>query len=153
MLTSSKLEPPLLKHSLGLKKGKGLFEKWSTLDPKKFYAIPFRKLFFLVSLHPEFLWKKNKNIKKTWFLVNFPCLCFGIHANLMSDGKKKRLFNFVYNSINIVDKMSISLFRWTVQLILTPKFFVTKTKKLCSIILVSKIIEFYHYTENKKSNI
>ena len=22
----------------------GLFQKWSTLDPKKFYAIPFQKL-------------------------------------------------------------------------------------------------------------
>ena len=43
----------------------GLFEKWSTLDPKKFYAIPFQKLLFLVSLYPEFLEKKNKEIKKS----------------------------------------------------------------------------------------
>ena len=42
----------------------GLFEKWSTLDPKHFYAIPFQKFVFLVSLYPEFLEKKNKEIKK-----------------------------------------------------------------------------------------
>ena len=46
---------------------KSLFEKWSTLDPKKFYAIPFQKLVFLVSLYPEFLEKKNKEIKKVDF--------------------------------------------------------------------------------------
>ena len=38
-----------------------------TLDPKKFYAIPFQKLVFLVSLYPEFLEKKNKEIKKVDF--------------------------------------------------------------------------------------
>ena len=43
----------------------GLFEKWSTLDPKNFYAIPFQKLVFLISLYPEFLEKKNKEIKKS----------------------------------------------------------------------------------------
>ena len=36
-----------------------------TLDPKKFYAIPFQKLVFLISLYPEFLEKKNKEIKKS----------------------------------------------------------------------------------------
>ena len=35
----------------------GLFGKWLTLDPKSFYAIPFRKLVFFVSLYPEFLEK------------------------------------------------------------------------------------------------
>ena len=45
----------------------GLFEKWSTLDSKKFYAILFQKLVFLISLYPEFLEKKNKEIKKSWF--------------------------------------------------------------------------------------
>ena len=48
--------------------------------------------------------------------------------------------------------MSISLFRWTVQLIKTQKFFATKTTKLCSIILVNKTAEFYRYTENEKSS-
>ena len=43
---------------------KGLFEKWSALDPKKFYATSFQKLVFLVSLYPEFLEKKNKETKK-----------------------------------------------------------------------------------------
>ena len=38
----------------------GLFEKWPTLDPKSFYAIPFQKLVFLISLYPEFLEKKKK---------------------------------------------------------------------------------------------
>ena len=28
----------------------GLFEKWSTLDPKKFYTIPSEKLVFLIAL-------------------------------------------------------------------------------------------------------
>ena len=48
----------------------GLFQKWSTLDPKKFYAILFQKLVFLVSLYPELLEEKNKEIKKSRFLVN-----------------------------------------------------------------------------------
>ena len=43
----------------------GLFEKWSTLDPKIFYAIPFQKLVFLISLYSEFLEKKSKEIKKS----------------------------------------------------------------------------------------
>ena len=42
----------------------GLFEKWSTLDSKHFYAIPFQKFVFLVSLYPEFLEKKNRNKKR-----------------------------------------------------------------------------------------
>ena len=41
-----------------------LFEKWSTLDPKNFYAIHFQNLVFLVSSYPEFLEKKPKEIKK-----------------------------------------------------------------------------------------
>ena len=31
----------------------GLYEKWSTIDPKYFHAIAFQKLVFLVSLYPE----------------------------------------------------------------------------------------------------
>ena len=46
---------------------RGLFEKWSTLDPKKFYAIPFQKLVFLISLYPEFLEKKQRNKKNVDF--------------------------------------------------------------------------------------
>ena len=38
----------------------GLFENWSTFDPKTFYAIPFQKLMFLVSLYPDILGKKTK---------------------------------------------------------------------------------------------
>ena len=38
----------------------GLFEKWSTLDPKNSFAIPFQKFVFLVSSYPEFLEKKTK---------------------------------------------------------------------------------------------
>ena len=37
-----------------------LFEKWSTFDPKNFYAIPFQKLVFLISFYPEYLEKKAK---------------------------------------------------------------------------------------------
>ena len=50
-----------------------MFEKWSTLDPKNVYAIPFQKLVFLVSLSPEFLEKKQRNKKVTFgqFLVVF----------------------------------------------------------------------------------
>ena len=68
----------------------GLSEKWSTLDPKHFYAIPFQKLVFLISLYPEFLEKKPKEIK-SWFLVSSRCFCFAFHANLMlcRMGKKK----------------------------------------------------------------
>ena len=59
---------------------KQLFEKWSTLDPKKVYAIPFQKLVFLISLYPEFFGKKNKEKNKklifgqfSLFLFRFPC--------------------------------------------------------------------------------
>ena len=58
----------------------GLFQKWSTLDPNNFYAIPFQKLVFLVSLHPEFLEKKKQRNKKkltfgqfSLFLFRRPC--------------------------------------------------------------------------------
>ena len=46
--------------------------------------------------------------------------------------------------------MSISLFWLTVQLIKTQKFFATKTAKLCSVILVSKIIKFCSYYQKLK---
>ena len=75
----------------------GLLEKWSTLDPINFYAILFQKLVFLISLYREFLEKKNKEIKKRWFLVNSPCFCFAFHANFMSDGKKKR-FKYLFKT-------------------------------------------------------
>ena len=129
----------------------GMFEKWSTLDPKVFCVIPFQKLVFLVSVYPEFWEKKNKEIKISWILVNSYCFCF-THANLMLDEKKKRLEFLFITPLLLLMNMSISLFRWTVQLIKTPKFFITKTTKLCSIILVSKIIEFYRYNVNEKSN-
>ena len=45
----------------------GLFDKWSKLDPKFFYAIPFQKLVFLISLYPEFLEKKQRNKKNVDF--------------------------------------------------------------------------------------
>ena len=45
----------------------GLFEKWPTLDPKSFYAIPFQKLVFLISLYPELLEKKQRNKKDVDF--------------------------------------------------------------------------------------
>ena len=128
-----------------------LFEKWSILGPKTFYAIPFQKLVFLTSLYPEILEKKQRN-KKSWFLVNSPCFCFAFHANLMSDWKRKRLKLLFITPLILLINMSISLFWWTVYLIKTQKSSTTKTKKLCSIILVSKIIEFYCYTENEKSN-
>ena len=57
----------------------GLFEKWPTLDPKSFYAIPFQKLVFLISLFPELLGKKQRNKKKLifgqflLFLFRLPC--------------------------------------------------------------------------------
>ena len=45
----------------------GLFEKWLTLGPKNFYALPFQKLVFLISLYPEFLEKKQRNKKNVDF--------------------------------------------------------------------------------------
>ena len=50
-------------HLIQNKLKRGLFEKWSTLDPKNFYAIPFQKLVLLISLYPEFLEKKQRNKK------------------------------------------------------------------------------------------
>ena len=79
-----------------------LFEKWSTLGLRIFYAIPFQKLVFLVSLYSECLEKQ--------------LVCFGEQDSWKDS-------------------------------------FVTKTAKLCNIIPVRKIIEFYRKTESKKSNI
>ena len=61
-----------------------------------------QKLSFLVSFYTEFLEKRQR--KKNWFLVNSLCFCFAFYANLMSDGKKKKTYIFVYDSINIADK-------------------------------------------------
>ena len=69
----------------------------------------------------------------------------------MLDGKKERLKFLFVTRLMLSISMSISLFRWTAQLIKTQKFFATKTTELCSIILVNKIIEFYRYTKNKKT--
>ena len=38
-------------------------EKWSSLDPKKFYVITFQKLVFLISLCTKFLEKNQRNKK------------------------------------------------------------------------------------------
>ena len=94
---------------INLTQERGLFDQWSTLDPKKFYAIPFPKLVFFISFYPEFLEKKKQRNKKKIlstinFLVNYRCFCFVFHANLMLGGKKEKTYIFVYNSINIVDK-------------------------------------------------
>ena len=63
---------------------------------------------------------------------------------------------FVYNSFNIVDKhvnqfISVNSLADKDSEIFCYKnnFFATK---LCSIILMNKIIEFYCYIENEKSN-
>ena len=48
----------------------GLLEKWSTLDPKSFYAISFQILVFLIPLYPEFL-EKNKEINKKLIFGQF----------------------------------------------------------------------------------
>ena len=40
-----------------------LIEKWSSLDPKKFYVINFQKLVLLISLCTKFLEKKQRNKK------------------------------------------------------------------------------------------
>ena len=129
----------------------GLVWKMVNSWPKNFLYDPFKKLVFLVSLYPEFLEKKQGN-KKSWFLVNCLCFCFAFHANLMSDGKKKRLKFLFITLLILLINMSVSLFRWTAWLIKTQKVSATKTTKLCSIILVSKII-IHRCTENEKSNI
>ena len=115
----------------------GLFENWSALHPKKFYAIPFQKFGtfdFLIS------WIFRKTIiNKKLIFGQFSLFLFGLK------------FLFITPLILLIN-MSISFFRWIVYLIKTQKFFPTKTTKLCSIILVSKIIEVYHYTENEQWN-
>ena len=85
--------------------------KMVNIWPKNFYVVPFQKFDFLIS------WifrKKSKKQKKSWFLVNSRCFCFDFHANLMSDGKKKRLKYLFITSLRLLINMSISLFRWTV---------------------------------------
>ena len=71
----------------------------------------------------------------------------------MSDGKKKRLKFLFITPVILLINVSISV---SVNSIAdsekTEKCFATKTTKLCSITLVSKIIEFYRYTENENSN-
>ena len=52
---------------IALRSHEDLFEKWSTLDPKNVYAIPFQRQVFLISLHPEFLEKNQINKKKLIF--------------------------------------------------------------------------------------
>ena len=49
-------------HRVQYQKKLDFFEKWLTFDQKKFYAIPFLKLVFLVSIYPQFL--ENKKTKK-----------------------------------------------------------------------------------------
>ena len=55
---------------INLTQESGLFDKWSTLDPKNFYAIPFPKLVFFISFYPEFLEKKKQRNKKNNFINN-----------------------------------------------------------------------------------
>ena len=111
---------------------------WKMINtwPKKFVCYPLSKIGVFDFLIPWMFRKKNKEIKKSWFLVNSCCFCFAFHANLMSDGKKKRLKFLFITPLILLINMSISLFRWTVYLIKTQKFFATKTTKLSSIILV-----------------
>ena len=120
--------------------------------PKKFLCYTLSKIVVFDFLLSWIFRKKEQRNKKSWFLVNSRCFCFAFHAILMSDGKKKRLIFLFVTPLILLVNMSISLFRWTVQLIMTRKFFSTKTAKLCSISLVSKIVEFYRHTENEKSN-
>ena len=64
-ITSSKLFPQVLTVLSSAKLD--LFEKWSRLDPKNSYGIPFQKLVFLISLYPDFLEKIQRNKKKLIF--------------------------------------------------------------------------------------
>ena len=57
--------------------------------PKKFYAIPFQKLVFLISFYSEFLEKKRRNNKKVDFRSIFTVF---VSPSML-----------VYDSINIVD--------------------------------------------------
>ena len=131
---------------LGTRTSRACLKNGQHLTQKNFMLSPFKNWSFWF---PYILTKKYK---KSWFLVNSCCFWFAIHANLMSDGKKKRPKFLFMTSLILLINMSISLFRWTVWLIKTQKFFATKTAKLCSIILMSKIIKFYRYTGNEKSN-
>ena len=115
-----------------------------------FMRSPFKNWCFWFPYILNFLQKKQE-IKQSWFLVNSCCFCFAFHANLMSDGKKKTLTFLFITPLPLLINMSVSLFRWTVQLIKSQKFFDTNTTKLCSITLVRKIIEFYRYTKNEQS--
>ena len=65
--------------------------------------------------------KKQQRNKKNWFLVNSCLFWFAFHANLMSDGKKKRLKFLFITPLILLINTSISLFRWTLQLIKTYK--------------------------------
>ena len=92
----------------------GLVWKIGNTWPKKFLCYPLSKIGvfgFLISW--IFREKKQRN-KKSWFLVNSRCFCFAFHANLMSDGKKKRLKFLFITPLILLINMSISLFRWTV---------------------------------------
>ena len=66
----------------------GLVWKMVNTWPQKILCYPPLKNGVLIFLYPECL-ENNKEIKKSWFLVNSGCFCSASYANLMSDGKKK----------------------------------------------------------------
>ena len=111
-------------HLLGLsteddpqKPVKGLIWKMVNTWPKKVSCYPLSKIGvfgFLLSWFFLFFWKNSKEIKKGRFLVNSDCFCFAFHANLISDGKKKRLTCLFTAPLILLINMSSSLFRWTV---------------------------------------
>ena len=100
---------------INLTQERGLFDKWSTLDPKNFYAIPFPKLVFFISFYPEFLEKKNKEIKKKYQqLIFWSFIAVFVSSSMLilcwAEKKKKLTFLFITPLILFIN-MSISLFR------------------------------------------
>ena len=80
--------------------------------PQKFLCYPLSKIDVFDFLISSIFRKKSKKWKT--FLVNSRWFCFAFHANLMSDGKKKRLKFLFITPLILLINMSISLFRWTV---------------------------------------
>ena len=89
---------------------------WNMVNiwPKQFLCYPLSKIGVFGFLISWIFRKKKQRNKKSWFLVNSRCFCFAFHANLMSDGKKKRLKFLFITPLILSINMSISLFWWTV---------------------------------------
>ena len=125
----------------------GLFEKWSTFNDKNF-ALSF---FENWCLWFPYILKKSKEIKNVNFwsiLAVFVLSSILIYCR--TEKKKDLNFCFITPSILLIEFQLVCYGKHIADK--DSEIFFTRRTKLCSLILVSKIINFYRYIENEKSN-